>query len=72
MSVLRTTPILESGDNLARARFHRRSCARPDIKLAELVEGVVYVASPLRQGGVAARIISCRCGLVYRQPGTPT
>jgi hypothetical protein len=26
--------------------FHRRYCERPDIKRAELVEGVVYVASP--------------------------
>jgi Uma2 family endonuclease len=39
---------LESGDRLSRAQFHRRYCARPDIKRAELVEGVVYVASPLR------------------------
>lgn len=41
-------PILESGDRLTRAEFHRRYCKRPDIKKAELVEGVVYVASPLR------------------------
>jgi Uma2 family endonuclease len=41
-------PPLESGDHLTRAEFHRRYCARPDIKKAELVEGVVYVASPVR------------------------
>lgn len=41
---------LESGDRLTRAEFHRRYCARPDIKKAELVEGVVYVASPTRFG----------------------
>jgi Uma2 family endonuclease len=41
---------LESGDRLTRAEFHRRYCARPDIKKAELVQGVVYVASPLRHG----------------------
>lgn len=40
--------ILESGDRLTRAEFHRRYCERPDIKKAELVEGVVYVASPVR------------------------
>ncbi len=40
--------ILESGDRLTRAEFHRRYCLRPDIKKAELVEGVVYVASPVR------------------------
>ena len=38
---------LESGDRLTRAEFHRRYKARPDIKKAELVEGVVYVASPV-------------------------
>jgi Uma2 family endonuclease len=38
-------PILESGDRLTRDEFHRLYCERPDIKKAELVEGVVYVAS---------------------------
>ena len=41
-------PMLESGDHLTRVEFHRRYCDRPDIKKAELVEGVVYVASPIR------------------------
>lgn len=41
-------PVLESGDRLTRAEFHRRYCARPDINRAELVEGVVYVGSPVR------------------------
>jgi hypothetical protein len=47
-----TTPLilLESGDRLTRAEFHRRYCARPDIKKAELVKGIVYVASPVRLG----------------------
>jgi Uma2 family endonuclease len=40
--------VLESGDRLTRAEFHRRYQARPDIKKAELVEGVVYVPSPVR------------------------
>ena len=39
---------LENGDHLTRAEFHRRYSERPDIKKAELVEGVVYVASPTR------------------------
>jgi Uma2 family endonuclease len=43
-----TLPTLESGDRLTRAEFHRRYCARPDIKKAELIRGVVYVASPTR------------------------
>src|SRR5215216_1103090 len=40
-------PLLESGDRLTREEFHRRYAARPDIKKAELVEGVVYVTSPV-------------------------
>ena len=39
---------LESGDHLTRDEFHRRYLARPEIKRAELVEGVVYVSSPVR------------------------
>lgn len=39
--------VLESGDRLTCEEFHRRYCTRPDITKAELVMGVVYVASPL-------------------------
>ena len=39
---------LESGDRLSRQEFERRYLAAPHIKKAELIEGVVYVASPLR------------------------
>jgi len=38
---------LESGDRLTRTEFHRRYCARPDLKRAELLNGVVYVSSPV-------------------------
>ena len=49
MTITERTPVeLESGDRLTREEFHRRYCARPDIKKAELVEGVVYVATPVR------------------------
>lgn len=41
-------PPLESGDRLTRFEFERRYLASPHIKKAELIEGVVYVASPLR------------------------
>ena len=43
-----TSILLEPGDHLTREEFHRRYCARPDIKKAELIEGVVYVPSPVR------------------------
>ncbi len=41
-------PPLESGDRLSRHEFERRYEAMPHIKKAELVEGIVYVALPLR------------------------
>ncbi len=41
-------PPLESGDRLTRYEFERRYHAMPDTKKVELIEGVVYVASPLR------------------------
>ena len=42
--------MLENGDRLTRAEFERRYEARPDIKKAELIEGVVYMPSPTRSG----------------------
>jgi Uma2 family endonuclease len=41
-------PALENGDRLTRAEFERRYEAMPDIKKAELIEGEVYVGSPVR------------------------
>src|SRR5437867_3313979 len=41
-------PLLESGDHLSREEFERRYEALPDLKKAELIEGVVYVGSPVR------------------------
>ena len=48
-------PPLENGDSLSRAEFERRYDAMPDLKKAELIEGKVYVGSPVR----------------YRQHGKP-
>ncbi len=41
-------PPLESGDRLTRAEFERRYEATPEKFKAELIEGMVYVASPVR------------------------
>jgi Uma2 family endonuclease len=41
-------PLLQSGDHLTRAEFERRYEAMPQVKKAELIEGVVYVGSPVR------------------------
>lgn len=40
-------PPLNSGDRLSRAEFERRYQVHPEIKKAELVEGVVYMPSPI-------------------------
>lgn len=40
-------PPLESGDRLSRSEFERRYEAMPHINKAELIEGVVYMPSPV-------------------------
>src|SRR5437762_2403275 len=40
---------LQNGDRLTRAEFERRYEAMPHLKKAELIEGVVYMPSPVRQ-----------------------
>jgi len=39
---------LENGDRLTRPEFERRYHAMPKLKKAELIEGVVYMGSPVR------------------------
>ena len=41
-------PPLENGDRLTRDEFERRYDAMPGLKKAELLEGVVYMPSPVR------------------------
>ncbi len=41
-------PPLENGDRLTRAEFERRYEAMPEKKKAELINGVVYMSSPVR------------------------
>lgn len=45
---LLTLPPLESGDKVTRAEFEQRYEAMTQTKKAELIEGVVYIASPVR------------------------
>lgn len=40
---------LENGDHLSREEFERRWDAMPNLRHAELIEGVVYMAAALRQ-----------------------
>ena len=41
-------PPLENGDRLHAGEFLRRYEAMPDVKKAELIQGIVYMASPVR------------------------
>src|SRR5437667_11813697 len=41
-------PMLEQGDRLTRDEFERRYEAMPHVKKAELIEGTVYMPSPVR------------------------
>jgi Uma2 family endonuclease len=53
-------PPLEPGDRLTRDEFERRYEAMPALKKAELIEGVVYMPSPVRvrrHGSPHAKII---------------
>src|SRR3954469_16762483 len=45
---IQMVPPLENGDRLTRPEFERRYEAMPHLKKAELIEGVVYVGSPVR------------------------
>lgn len=55
-------PPLENGDHLTREEFHRRYEAMPENVKAELIEGIVYMASPVRvknHGEPHSLIMSC-------------
>ena len=58
-------PVLRAGDRLTRDEFERRYDAMPDLKKAELIEGVVYMGSPVRhvQHGRPERMVSIWLGI---------
>ena len=66
-------PPLENGDTLTRAEFERRYSAMPHLKKAELIEGVVYMPSPvshLRHSKPHALVVSW-IGIYWAEtPGT--
>ncbi len=47
-------PLLLNGDRLTRAEFERRYVAMPEVKKAELIDGIVYMGSPVRHSLHAA------------------
>jgi Uma2 family endonuclease len=65
-------PALENGDRLTRAAFECRYEAMPQLKKAELIEGVVYVPSPVRHqqhGAPHAQLIGWLCQYIANTPG---
>ncbi|MGB0562360.1 MAG: Uma2 family endonuclease [Spirulinaceae cyanobacterium] len=48
MIAVSTIPRLENGDRLTQVEFERRYHAMPQLKKAELINGIVYMGSPLR------------------------
>lgn len=68
-------PPLENGDRLNRLEFERRYEAMPNVKKAELIEGVVYMPSPVRlqrHGLPHARIIGWLFNYEAKTPGVWT
>ncbi len=65
-----TTPKLHNGDHLAAVEFERRYEAMPEVKKAQLIDGVVYMPSPVTEHHSAPHfdLIGWLC--VYRW-GTP-
>jgi len=64
-------PPLENGDKLTRAEFERRYEAMPHLKKAELIEGVVYVPSPVRHRFHGRQHIHLANWLGHYEAGTP-
>jgi len=63
---------LENGDRLTRAEFERRYDAMPRLKKAELIEGEVYVPSPVRHkyhGMQHSRLTFWLCAYEGSTPG---
>ncbi len=66
-------PPLQPGDRLSRVEFERRYHAHPEIKKAELIEGVVYMPTPTRfekHSEPHARMITWLGVYVAETPGT--
>lgn len=67
----RSSPLLHSGDRMSQAEFHRLYKDTPDGFKAELINGVVYVASPLgkEHAVIHAMLSGVLFNYVARTPG---
>ncbi len=66
-------PPLQNGDRLTRSEFERRYAAMPHLKKAELIEGVVYMPSPIRHkshGKPHGQIVGWLVAYHAKTPGT--
>src|SRR5215475_6199165 len=65
-------PPLENGDHLDQKTFHERYEAMPEDVHAELIGGIVYMASPMkrRHGRYGARMIHWLAEYEANTPGT--
>jgi Uma2 family endonuclease len=64
-------PPLENGDELTRAEFERRYEAMPNLKKAELIDGVVYMPSPVSFGFHGLQHVNLAGWLDVYQAHTP-
>jgi len=78
MDAIRTQkrpPALENGDRLSRAEFERRYKAMPEVKKAELIEGEVFMGSPVgweSHGEQHSELITWLGVYMAHMPGTAT
>jgi Uma2 family endonuclease len=64
-------PPLEPGDRLTRDEFERRYNAMPEVKKAELIEGVVYMPSPARLKRHSSPHVDVAGWLYFYRAATP-
>jgi len=69
--LMREIPPLVAGDRLTRDEFERRYSAMPHITKAELVEGVVYMPSPVSDSGHGAPHADLMTWLGHYRAATP-
>jgi Uma2 family endonuclease len=66
------TPLLQNGDRLTQEEFLRRYEAMPDVNHAQLIEGVVYMPSPVNfrsHGNPHFNVIGWLLGYALATPG---
>src|SRR5439155_21042560 len=71
----RAMPPLVNGDRLTRVEFERRYAAMPQVKKAELIEGIVYMPSPVRHvqhGQPHSLLIGWGVYYISKTPGLQT